>query len=134
VSATRRSQASPAPAPAPAPAEPPSLLSAIALIAQALAPAIARAVRDELLAGSKPDWLSQHQGALGPRRHCAAVRRRIREGKGGAEVIGREHLLTRAAHDEELARPRKRRVDPEADSRALAQELGLRIVPGRGAR
>lgn len=133
MSAPRRTLASvPASTPA-APAELPAVLSAIGVIAQALAPIIAQAIRDELRAGREPDWLNQHQSALGPRRHCAAVRRRIREGSGGAEVSGRNCLLSRTAHDEELARPRKRRAAPEADARALAEKLGIRLVPGRGA-
>jgi len=134
MNASRRTLAS-SPASSPlSPAEPPALLSALAVIAQALAPIIAQAVRDELRAGRDPDWINQHQSTLGPRRHCAATRRRIREGSGGAEVCGRNCLLTRAALDEELARPRKRRAAPDADARALAEKLGIGLVPARGAK
>lgn len=42
--------------------------------------------------------------ALGRRRFCEAVRRRRADGVGGAEIVGKKHLLTRAALAEELAR------------------------------
>lgn len=42
--------------------------------------------------------------ALGRRRFCEAVRRRMAEGSGGAERVGKKHLLTREALAEELAR------------------------------
>ncbi len=50
------------------------------------------------------EMVDQQHSALGRRRHCAAVRRRRAEGAGGAEIVGKKHLLTRAALAEELAR------------------------------
>jgi hypothetical protein len=48
--------------------------------------------------------VDQQHSALGRRRHCAAVRRRRAEGADGAEIVGKKHLLSRAALAEELAR------------------------------
>lgn len=60
-----------------------------------------------LEAAEKPEndteeWIDQEKpGGLGPRRHCAAVRRRMTEGKPGAARIGRRYLLSPAAYAEE---------------------------------
>jgi len=110
--------------------DPPEARAVFAVFAQALAPYLARALKDELRAGKDPAWLDQHASALGNRRHCSAARRRITEGAGGAEHIGRRWLLTPAAIDEELARSRLRRAAPDKDVRQLADELGLRLVAG----
>ncbi len=48
-------------------------------------------------------WIDQDESALGPRRHCAAVRRRLSEGKAGAEIIGKKHRLRADAYAEERA-------------------------------
>ncbi|MEI9949473.1 MAG: hypothetical protein WDO74_10940 [Pseudomonadota bacterium] len=106
----------------------PELLTALDLFAQR----VATLVVDRLRAGTEPGWVDQHASALGPRRHCAAVRRRIAEGAPGAERAGRRLLLTPEALQEELSRGSKKRpkVDPEADIRDLAGELGLRLVAG----
>ncbi len=96
---------------------------------------------DRLLeACEKPDndtveWLDQDQSALGPRRHCAAVRRRMTENKPGAERIGRRYLLSPAAYAEErgiisraqLARCESATVsdaEEEAAYRALVERMG----------
>jgi hypothetical protein len=50
------------------------------------------------------EQVDQKHSPLGSRRHCAAVRRRRAEALGGAEIIGKRHLLTRAALAEELDR------------------------------
>jgi hypothetical protein len=105
----------------------PEAEAVFAALARLLAPYLARAIRDELRAASGPDWINQHCSALGPRRHCSAVRKRISERSGGAEICGRDHLLSRAAHDEELHRAKKRKR-PDEDSLALAAELGLKLV------
>jgi len=48
------------------------------------------------------EWIDQEKpGGLGPRRHCAAVRRRLAENKPGAAKIGRRFLLSPAAYAEE---------------------------------
>ena len=101
-----------------------------AAFARVLAPHLARALKDELRAGTDPDWIDQNISPLGNRRHCGAARRRISEGAGGAEQVGRRWLLTRAAIDEELARGRRKRPEAEADVLDLAAELGLKLVPG----
>lgn len=53
--------------------------------------------------GAEP-MVDQQHSALGRRRHCAAVRRRRNGGQHGAEIVGKKHLLTRAALAEELER------------------------------
>lgn len=53
------------------------------------------------------DWVDQSRSDLQPRLHCAAVRRRLEEGLGGATIKHRRHLLTRAALREEMMRSPK---------------------------
>jgi hypothetical protein len=48
--------------------------------------------------------VDQAASPLGPRRHCAAVRRRVAHSEPGASVVGRRHLLSVAALAEELNR------------------------------
>jgi hypothetical protein len=48
--------------------------------------------------------VNQHESELGPRRHRAAVKRRLDNGEGGAGRAGRNYLLTVEAVREELAR------------------------------
>ena len=96
---------------------------------------------DRLLeAAEKPEndteeWIDQEKsGGLGPRRHCAAVRRRMNEGKPGAARIGRRYILSPTAFAEErafagqasLARcvpPAAAEAEEEAAYRALVQRL-----------
>jgi len=106
----------------------PELLTALDLFAQR----VATHVVDRLRAGNEPGWIDQHASPLGPRRHCAAVRRRIAEGAPGAERAGRRLLLTPDALREELSRGSKKqpKVDTGADVRDLAGELGLKLVSG----
>lgn len=67
-----------------------------------------RMVRDELAAAKHPvdDWRDQHQSPLGPRRHCRAVRLRLRANPGDptAKILGDRFLLTPDAVAEELSR------------------------------
>jgi hypothetical protein len=49
------------------------------------------------------EWVDQAHSALGPRRHCAAVRRRLADGKKDAEIIGKTHRLRADAYAEERA-------------------------------
>lgn len=48
--------------------------------------------------------IDQHGSDLGPKRHCAVVRRRIQDDKRGAIIVGRRHLLSPEAYAEECAR------------------------------
>ncbi len=52
--------------------------------------------------GGGDDWVDQSASPMGSRLHCAAVRRRRAEGKGGAAIKNRRHLLTREALAEEM--------------------------------
>lgn len=55
------------------------------------------------LQGQTDSLADQTVSPLGPLRHCAAVRRRIDRGQQGASIVGRRHLLTPEALQEELA-------------------------------
>lgn len=67
-----------------------------------------RVVREELAAAAHPadDWRDQRQSQLGPRRHCLAVRRRLRADPEGrsAKILGNRFLLTLDAIAEEMER------------------------------
>jgi hypothetical protein len=82
------------------------------------------------------DLIDQHKSRLSVRRHCAAVRRRRAEGKGGAFISGggRLFLLTPEAHQEELdhgspSRPGPASCAPESDAEeeSAYRELLLRM-------
>lgn len=96
-------------------------------LAERLAPKVAEILRREQRA---PELVSQTDSPLGPRRHCAAVRRRMGAGEGGASKVGRRYLLTREALAEELHRlgqsEPQPRPEPDADEQ-LAQELGFTL-------
>lgn len=85
-------------------------MTAAAEFLRELAREVARAVVAELRAGELPSMLDQVGSPLGRRRHITAVRRLVAEGKPGAAVVGRRHLLTREALEAELggAAPRTR--------------------------
>jgi len=112
------------------------LLAALTIVLAPFAEQVATILADRLRAGTDPDWFDQHRSPEGNRRHCAIVRRRIAEGRPGAAIVGRRHLLSREALEEELAlahKTKKPKLDPDADVRDLAGELGLRLVAnGRG--
>jgi hypothetical protein len=65
---------------------------------------------DKLILGieSSPEndtaTIDQSKSELGPRRHCAAVRRMRAQGDPRAFKVGKRHLMTVDAHAEELAR------------------------------
>jgi hypothetical protein len=105
------------------------LRAALELIARAIAPAIARAVVDELRA-SDDEWLDQKSSPLGARRHCAA----IRSGELPGRRIGRRYLAKRddveAYVKQQAKKPRKAKADDDADLDELAREIGLRVVGG----
>jgi len=101
---------------------------ALAAFARVLAPFVAAEVVRELRAGSE-HMIGQAGSPLGPRRHAAAVRRRVQNGQGGAVIAGRRLLLSREALNEELAAlnaktPAKATV-PTVD---FAQKYGFRKV------
>lgn len=76
-----------------------------ALVAQASALEAQAATLRALAEGTpvSDELVDQTASPLGCRRHCAAVRRRIKQGLPGATKVGRVHSLTRAALNEELA-------------------------------
>lgn len=103
---------------------------------EALIRRLDRLVRAEVR-GVDPRWVEQAFSPLGPRKHIAAVRRRIAEAEAagrpstelGAAMRGsRTYLLTPESIAEELARrepPKKRRVNEDADAeeRAYAEHM-----------
>lgn len=70
------------------------------------------------------DWIGQRESPLGNRRHCAAVGARLAAGKPGAAIVGRRHLLSAEALEEELAGGAKRRPGVGADLRAALSLVG----------
>ncbi len=87
---------------------------------------IVNRVVQRLAAGQHADWVDQGGSPLGPRRHRAAVLRRIAAGQPGATKIGRRHLLSRDALEAELAAA----ADKAPVSPSVADELRreLRLV------
>jgi hypothetical protein len=59
---------------------------------------------------STEDWIDQTQTKLGPRRHCKIVQHRVVNDLPGAQILGRRHLLSPAAHAEERAKIGKVRL------------------------
>ena len=87
------------------------------LIVEFLRPIVA-----EIVAESRDDfgaWIDQTETKLGRRTHINLVRKMIAEGKPGAARKARRHFLTRAVHDDELAKVSLRAPKPNA---MLAQE------------
>jgi len=79
-----------------------------------------RVVREELR-GQDPDWIAQAESPLGPKRHCAAVRRRIAERKPGARIVARRFLLSQEAMAEELGRESERHSGRPTVKKAAAE-------------
>ena len=80
---------------------------------------------------------SQADSPLGPRRHCAAVRRRVRAGDPGAQIIGRTFLLSLEALADEMAQVTRCVAQPVTTGTVedeLRQELGLAKTRTRGRR
>jgi hypothetical protein len=109
---------------------------------EALATALAERVAQKIDEREEGRITQRSRKSLGKRRHPAAVRRRIREGQGGAYIIGRDFVLTPEALREELERfgprgfedgddelaptPRKNpkpRTPSNAEAEALRKEL-----------
>lgn len=82
------------------------------------------------LRAANDDMIGQEQSPLGRRRHCAAVQRRVAAGLAGAAIVGRRHLLTQAALNEELSRPgrtAKESATPKEEPN-IADELSAAIA------
>lgn len=94
---------------------------------------VAALVVERLQAGA-PGMIDQSASALGRRRHCAAVKRRVASGATGAAIVGRRHLLSQEALSEELARASSKRETsagkPAAGSVRGELERELRLVRG----
>jgi hypothetical protein len=76
----------------------------------------------------EPDMVSQVTSPLGRRRHCAAVQRRVAAGIPGAAIVGRKHLLSREALNDELskqviANSRARATETPSITEQLAKEV-----------
>jgi hypothetical protein len=86
------------------------------------------------LSEGRPGWVDQHGSPLGPKRHCAAVRRRVATGLGGAAVVGRRMLLSPEALAEELSRA-SQRAKPIRSVASVADDLAreLRLVGKAGS-
>lgn len=109
---------------------PESLPAEVVAAGETIARWFAGLVAEHLAAGSRPGRIAQGASPLGPRRHCAAVRRRLRDGADGAWVVGRDFYLSEQALTEEMSRGTKARV---AKATSVTEELSreLRIVGGR---
>jgi hypothetical protein len=83
-------------------------------------------IADEAKA-ERRDWQAQTGSPLGPRRHCAAVDRRIAAGAPGAARVGRRALLSPEALREELEAVSKKpkQSKPETTSQRIERRLGL---------
>jgi hypothetical protein len=104
----------------------------------ALAEEIATRLAKKLRADNA-GWVPQEKSDLGRRKHCAAVRRRMEEGRADATIVIRDgrkvYLMSPEAFLEELTRPRakaKLRVsepveeDPVTSIRArVRRKLGI---------
>lgn len=85
----------------------------------------------------EPSWLDQSRSPLGPVRHCRAVKRRVERGEPGASIVGRKHLLSPEALQDELEQQSKAKRSgatkpadvgtpaPGSVKRQLAAELRL---------
>jgi len=74
--------------------------------------------------------VDQRRSSLGPRRHIQMVRRLYAAGDPGVAIVGRRYLATPAVIESELLRIGKAPAEQDADLRALAEEMGLRVVGG----
>lgn len=110
---------------------------------EAIVRKLERVLRGELR-GLDPRWVGQEFSPLGPRRHIAAVRRRIADaealgkapGEVGAAVVARRYLLTQESLAEELGKlqalkpPKKRDV---ANDAADAEETAYAAFMARAS-
>jgi hypothetical protein len=100
--------------------------TALDVLVDVLADRIAR----RLLTAQHDGWTDQSSSPLGPRRHRAAVTRRIQAGEPGAARVGRRHLLSTDALQAELALAGERKTKPAAPSVADDLRAQLRLVGG----
>ncbi len=103
------------------PVDPKDLAAALEVLADAIADRIVQ----RLLTAQHSDWVDQGASPLGPRRHRAAVTRRIAAGQPGATKIGRRHLLSRDALQAELAAAANKVAVSSSVADELRRELGL---------
>jgi hypothetical protein len=85
------------------------------------------------MSAGQPGWIDQNASPLGPKRHCAAVRRRVAKGLPGAATVGRRHLVSPESLSEELAATSRRCKSPgTASPSSVTAELEreLRLVQG----
>lgn len=99
------------------------MLEAIAAVLEAAAYK-ARELAAEAHA-ERADWIDQHSSPLGPRRHCAAVRRRVQTGDGSAAIVGRRLLLSEDAIALELGKLGKGTARKRSVADELREELGM---------
>ncbi|HEY4103624.1 MAG TPA: hypothetical protein VGM44_07020 [Polyangiaceae bacterium] len=86
--------------------------------------------RDRLDHAGKVD---QGTSPLGPRRHCAVVRKLVALGTPGAAIVGRRHLLSRELLERELSAVSKKRKpapsprvdDEDAEIDRMLASVGL---------
>lgn len=113
----------------PHPVDPAALLTAVELLADAIADRVAAKLRNT----SAASWVDQHASALGSRRHCALVRSLMKNGDPRASRVGRRYLLTGDALTEALAHaPKVQSREVHVESETVAQRLDrkLRLVGG----
>lgn len=103
------------------------LAAALDLLADALAARVAAKLQE-----GQRGMLDQTASPLGRRRHINHVRRLHGQGDAGVAIVGRRYLATREVIDAELGRLGRRPAEQADDLSALANELGLRLVGGRG--
>jgi hypothetical protein len=80
------------------------------------------------LRSAAPGMVAQTGSPLGTRRHCSAVRHRVARCEHGAAIVGRKHLLSPEALNEELTRVSTRtayRPPEETAADKLRRDLGL---------
>lgn len=83
---------------------------------EALLEALADRIVDKWLICTSTRMVAQTGSPLGPRRHRAAVRRRLENGEGGATIVDRRHYLSYEALQEELSmRPPPKPEPPEPE-------------------
>lgn len=85
-----------------------------------------KVVREEMAAAAHPsdDWRDQRRSpVLGPRRHCAAVRRRLAADPQDpmAKIVGDRFLLTTDAIAEELERAGRKPPPPSTPPPTVAK-------------
>jgi hypothetical protein len=109
-------------------------MSGLEALVDELAHRVAAIVVAQLREGP-PGMVDQNASPLGPRRHCAAAKRRMARGEAGASKVGRRYLLSPEALSEELGRASRRRSAPEgASAMSPAEELRRELAVLRGGR